>query len=69
MWAVSARITTHGKDSAGKWTGTREVPTFYLDDHVQMFTDEAGAVNVASAVINPLGTIPADDIHVSAVKL
>ena len=66
MYAVHVQITTHGSDSAGKFSGSRGCPTFYLDSDVQGIVSESHAVNIANDVVNPLGLIPADDIHVCA---
>jgi len=67
MYAIHVQITTHGTDSAGNWTGSKGCPTFYLDSHVQGIVNATHAANIASDVVNPLGLIPADDIHVHAV--
>jgi hypothetical protein len=67
MYAIHVMITTHGSDSAGDYSGSKGCPTFYLDSDVQGILSESHAANVASDVVNPLGLIPADDIHVYAV--
>jgi hypothetical protein len=67
MYAIHAMVTTHGTDSAGEYSGSKGTPTFYLDSDVQGIVNAEHAVNIANDVVNPLGLIPADDIHVHAV--
>lgn len=66
IYAIHLMITTHGADSAGEFSGSRGCPTFYLDSDVQGIMNAEHAANIASDVVNPLGLIPADDLHVSA---
>jgi hypothetical protein len=62
VYAIHAMISTH----AGDYEGSRSVPLFYLDSNVQGITSATHACEVAADVLNPLGTIPAADVHVSA---
>lgn len=64
MYAITAQIETE-KDS---WTGSRQVPTFFLDENVQGFMDEAGAVRVATEIIRATGDYN-NYVHVTAVKI
>lgn len=53
---------------AGPWTGTRGVPTFFLDADIQGITSAEHAYTVAVRVIDPLGQIPGARIHLSIVR-
>jgi hypothetical protein len=61
-YAVDAHIITHD----GDYSGSKSVPTFYLDSRVQGIVSEAHAETIARGILNPLGTIPAADINVRA---
>lgn len=63
VYAVHATIGTSADNG---YRGARSVPTFYLDSRVQGITDRAHAVSIAAEILNPLGTIPAGDLHIGA---
>lgn len=71
MYAITATVETRvinpGRPTA--WHGTREVPTFYLDETVQGITGPNHAAMLARLVIDPLNEIPWDRIHITAVKV
>lgn len=64
MYAVTAQLLT----SDGPWSGSRQIPTFYLNPRVQGITSAAHAVTVADMIINPLG-IHQTSIHAELVTL
>lgn len=67
MYAIQAQIEYQTRDKRGRvWTGTRQIPTFYLDENVQGFLSEAGAIDVARLI---LGTGPNEVPHIVAVKI
>lgn len=65
MYAISAHIT-HTTDG---WEGSRGTPTFYLDERVQGIMSEEHAVTIAKDVINPLGTLTDEQMHIMAVRV
>ena len=71
MYAITAHVETRtinpGRETA--WHGTRQVPTFYLDETVQGITGPAHAVSIARTIIDPLSEIPPHRVHVTAVKV
>lgn len=62
VYAVHAMILTHD----GQFSGSRQVPLFYLDSAVQGLVSATHAVAVARDVLNPLGLIPEADLQVTA---
>jgi hypothetical protein len=70
MYAITATVETieFGLGELA-WHGTRQVPTFYLDEDVQGIVSAGHATRIAADVIDPLGAIPRERIHVHAVKL
>lgn len=64
MYAIHATIS-HKTDSG--YTGSRQIPTFYLDERVQGIVDEDHAARIASDIINPLGLEVT--VHATAVDL
>jgi hypothetical protein len=62
MYAVQAQVHIENKDG---WSGSHQVPTFYLDENVQGFLDEDGAKRVARRIIDPMGTLA---LTITAVK-
>jgi hypothetical protein len=69
MWVVVASVKTQHEDHSGTWHGSRQVPTFILDETVQGILTEEQAINVARMVINPLGNIDPERIMVDVRKL
>lgn len=65
IYAVHVQVITRD----GAYEGSRSVPTFYLDSRVQGIVSEEHAASVAAGVVNPLGIIAADDLHISAVPV
>ena len=59
-YAVTAQIITHD----GDYSGSRQVPLFYLHSDVQGIKDIPHAKSIAESILNPLGLIPAEDIRV-----
>lgn len=49
-YAVSAQVITH--DESGEWSGSRQVPTFYLLPDVQGITSTQQARSVAESIIS-----------------
>lgn len=69
-YAITATIATRQTDQFGNaWTGSKSVPTFYLDSRVQGITDHNHAASIALDVLNLLGTIDPSDITVTAVAV
>lgn len=64
MYAISATVETQD----GKYSGMRQIPTFYLDENVQGILDETGATKIALNVLSAMGTNSAT-FHITAVKL
>lgn len=67
MYAITATVETRGK---GDYSGSRQVPTFYLDERVQGITNEASAERIARdilASVVPSGI--AVVFHVTAVAV
>lgn len=64
MYAITATVTHINNEG---WTGTRQVPTFYLDERVQGIRSEGEAAQVARRIINPLGQDL--ELHVCAVRV
>lgn len=69
MYAIDAQVETAATSDGGIWRGTRQVPTFYLDERVQGITSRGQAVRIAMRILDPLGTIPAERLHITAVKV
>ena len=63
VYAVHATIGTSADNG---YRGARTVPTFYLDSRVQGITCPQHAAGIAAGILNPLGTIPAGDLHIGA---
>ena len=67
MYAITGTIETRSFGSGViEWSGTRQVPTFYLDADVQGITDAAHAVRIAATVVDPLSQIRPGRIHLHA---
>lgn len=66
LWQITANVATVSTLGAtdNPWTGCRQVPIFYLDSDMQGIISEEHAVRVARQVIDPLGVIPPERIHV-----
>lgn len=64
-YAITAQVITH----VGDYSGSRQVPLFYLHSDVQGILSTEHAVTVAKSIINPLGIIPDADIKVYAVAI
>jgi hypothetical protein len=65
VYAIHAQVITH----AGNFSGSRGVPTFYLDSRVQGIISREHAASIAREILNPLGTIDPADLRVSAVPV
>jgi hypothetical protein len=68
MYAITVQIE---HTTSGGYTTSVGIPTFYLDENVQGFTDEDGAVRIAAKIIDPIGYLDDHDdiLHITAVKL
>jgi hypothetical protein len=53
MYVITAQVLTEN-DS---FTGSRQIPTFYLDSAVQGITDAGHATDIAKEIIDPAGTL------------
>lgn len=55
------------------WSGSRQVPTFYLDSDVQGITDTAGAERIARDIVTGAGLLdqlPGDvTVHATAIDV
>lgn len=66
-YAIHCQVKTHLTDRwGGEYSGSRGLPTFYLDSRVQGIVSKAHAVSIARDVINPLRLIPDTDLMISA---
>jgi hypothetical protein len=65
VYAVHAQVLTH----IGSYTGSRSVPTFYLDSRVQGIVSAEHAAEVAAGIVDPLGAIPAADLNIKACRV
>lgn len=68
MYAITAQYEHHTSDG---YSGSRQVPTFYLDSRVQGITSERHAESIARDILTTcLGEMPmADTLHVCAVAI
>lgn len=58
MYAITAQIQTYEQDgNARAWSGSRQIPTFYLDENVQGITDTGHAVRIARQIIDPFSAL------------
>jgi len=71
MWVIQATIATEetGIMETSMRRGSRQVPTFYLSEHVQGVSSERHAVEVAKQIIDPLGIMQSAAINVTAIKM
>ena len=53
MYAITAQLLT--TDVSG-YAGSRQIPTFYLDERVQGIVSEDHARRIAWSILDPLGT-------------
>jgi hypothetical protein len=56
MYAITAQVETTIPSAAGPWQGSRQVPTFYLDETVQGITSEAHAERIAREILTTVLT-------------
>lgn len=63
MYAIAAAINTF--DPPCGWTGTRQLPTFFLDSTVQGIVDAEHAEKIAHDILDRDGAT----VHCCAVKL
>lgn len=61
LWAVTAQVsfTVEREGWRSEWSGSRQVPTFYLDPSVQGITDAEHATRIARDILETAG--PIDD--------
>jgi hypothetical protein len=66
MWIIQAQVETIEDNADGaRWTGSRQVPTFFIDRRVQGALTREDAERIAREVLNPIGAIPDERIHVT----
>jgi hypothetical protein len=63
LYVIQGQIYT--TDDTGAFTGSRQIPTFYLDPAVQGITDENHARKIACEIIDPMGNLVLN-IHVES---
>ena len=51
LYAITAQV--HSRQ--GEWTGSRQIPTFYLDSSVQGITSPDHALVIATMILDPFG--------------
>jgi hypothetical protein len=67
MWAIQARVIRfHGRELTA---GSRDLPTFYLDERVQGIQTERHAIEVARMIIDPYSLAAEDDVSITAVRM
>jgi hypothetical protein len=67
MYAITAQVLTYDTDAnAITWRGSRQIPTFYLDETVQGITDERHATRIAREIIDPFRVL---NVRVTAEKV
>lgn len=64
-YAITAQVITHD----GSYSGSRQVPLFYLHPDVQGIVSTQQAETIAKSIINPLGLIADEDIRVYSAKV
>ena len=69
MYVIVAQVLTHVSHQSGEWHGSRQVPTFYLDEDTQGIYSVEGAIRVAKRIVNPLGMIRDEDLKIGAAKV
>lgn len=67
MYAITATIRRERREGNVGWWKTTQIPTFYLDENVQGFTDSRGAERIARDILDPFGL--GMNVRVTAVKL
>lgn len=67
--AVYAVTATVEHDAGDGYTGSRQIPTFYLHADVQGIVDEAHAEKVATAIVTAEGLLTGCTAHVTAVTV
>jgi len=53
LYVITAQVLT----SENGYTGSRQVPSFYLDSALQGITDAAHATDIAKTIIDPMGSL------------
>ena len=53
MWAIQAQVMTVHYDRHGcQWKGSKQVPTFYLDERTQGIPDDRAALKLALDILS-----------------
>lgn len=65
LYAITAQVMTTGEHGE---TGSRQVPTFYLDSGVQGILTVEHANEIAKGIIDPMGTLTVS-IHAEPVPV
>lgn len=63
MYAITATVETRDRE----WTGSKQIPTFYLDERVQGIVNEEHAVRIAFDILTAVNAPAA--LHITAVKV
>jgi hypothetical protein len=53
LYVITAQVLT----SDAGFTGSRQVPTFYLDSATQCIISVAQAIAIARSILDPMGTL------------
>lgn len=64
-YAITAQVITHN----GDYSGSRQVPLFYLHPDVQGIVSTEQAETIAKSIINPLGLIADSDIKIYSAQI
>jgi hypothetical protein len=68
MWIIQAQVETSETGADGtEWSGSRQVPLFYIDRRSQGALTREAAERIAREVLNPAGLIPDERIHVHVI--
>jgi hypothetical protein len=67
MYAITAQVETYDTDAnAITWRGSRQLPTFYLDENVQGIRDERHATRIARQILDPFRVL---SLRITAEKI
>ena len=60
LYVITAQVLTSEPgytEGTQRYTGSRQVPTFYLDSYTQAITSVDHAVSIAKTIIDPMDTL------------
>jgi hypothetical protein len=70
VWMIQAQVETIEDSVDGpRWTGSRQVPAFLIEQDIQGATTREAAERIAREILNPAGLIPDERIHVHVITL